>query len=113
MKSVFQKIILSAAAVVISASVAFAAISIDAAKSEGLVGEQPNGLLGVVTASPSADVQALVSQTNAERLKRYQDIAAKNGTQVEQVQAVAGEKLVTATPAGQYIMNAAGTWQKK
>lgn len=113
MISRFQKIVFAAAAVLMSASVAFAALSVDAAKSEGLVGEQPNGLLGIVTAAPSPDVQALVSQTNAERLKRYQDIATKNGTQVEQVQAVAGEKLVTATPAGQYIMNAAGTWQKK
>ncbi|TAL34879.1 MAG: DUF1318 domain-containing protein [Alphaproteobacteria bacterium] len=113
MKSGFQKIVFAAAALLMSASVAFAALSVDAAKSEGLVGEQPNGLLGIVTAAPSPDVQTLVSQTNAERLKRYQDIATKNGTQVEQVQAVAGEKLVSTTPAGQYIMTASGTWQKK
>lgn len=113
MISRFQKVVFAAAALIMSASVAFAALSVDAAKSEGLVGEQPNGLLGIVTTAPSPDVETLVSQTNAERLKRYQDIAARNGTQVEQVQAVAGEKLVSTTPPGQYIMNASGGWQKK
>ena len=109
----FQKIILTAAAVVMSASVAFAALTLDTAKSQGLVGEKPDGLLGIVTASPSPDVKSLVDTTNAARLQRYADIAAKEKTPVEQVQAVAGQKLVNATLAGEYIMNAAGEWQKK
>jgi uncharacterized protein YdbL (DUF1318 family) len=113
MTKAFQKIILTAAAVFMSASIAFAALTIDAAKSQGLVGEKPDGLLGIVVATPSADVKTLVDTTNTERLKRYQDIAAKQGTQLEQVQAVAGQKLVSATPAGQYILAADGTWQKK
>ena len=108
-----KKLVFAAAAVLLSGSVAFAALTLDAAKSQGLVGEQPNGMIGSVAATPSADVQALVDATNAERLKKYQDIAAKNGTQVDQVEAVAGQKLVNVTPAGQYIMNAAGGWQKK
>lgn len=108
-----KKIILTAAALLMSASVAFAALSLDAAKSQGLVGEEPNGMLGSVSATPSAEVKALVDATNAERLKKYQDIAAKNGTQVDQVEAVAGQKLLTVTPAGQYIQNASGGWQKK
>jgi uncharacterized protein len=80
---------------------------------KGLVGEQPNGMIGAVSDAPAADVVALVDTTNAARLKRYEEIAAKQGTPVEQVEAVAGEKLVGATPAGQYIRTAAGDWQKK
>lgn len=113
MIATFQKVILTTAALVLSTSVAFAALTLDAAKTQGLVGEEPNGLIGSVAATPSADVKALVDATNAERLKKYQDIATKNGTQVDQVEAVAGQKLLTVTPAGQYIMNASGGWQKK
>jgi uncharacterized protein YdbL (DUF1318 family) len=108
-----RKFTLALAATVLSASVAFAALSLDAAKTQGLVGEQPNGMIGAVDAGASPDVKALVDSTNAARLQRYQDIATKEGTPVEQVEAVAGEKLVNATPAGQYIKTAAGAWQKK
>lgn len=113
MTRIFRKFLLTAAALVVSASVAFAALSIDAAKSQGLVGEQPDGLLGIVTPSPSPELSALVGDINAERLRKYQDIAAKNGTQLSQVQAVAGQKLITTTPPGQYIKNASGSWQAK
>jgi uncharacterized protein YdbL (DUF1318 family) len=106
------KLILTVAAMIITTTMAFAALSLDAAKSQGLVGERPDGMLGVVSAS-SPDVQALVENTNAERLAKYQSIAAKNGTAVDQVQALAGKKLVESTPPGQYIMTSAGGWQKK
>ena len=108
-----KKFILAAATLLLSTSLAFAALTLDDAKTKGLVGEQPNGMIGSVSDSPAADVKALVDATNAARLKRYEEIAAKQGTQVEQDEAVAGEKLVTATPAGQYIRSAAGDWQKK
>ena len=113
MISHMQKIVMTAAALLLSASIAFAALSLDAAKSQGLVGEQPDGLLGVVAASASPEVTLLVRDINAERAKKYQDIAARNGTPVEQVQAVAGQKLINATPPGQFIKNAAGGWQQK
>lgn len=108
-----RKIILALAATLLSASVAFAALSLDAAKAQGLVGEQPNGMIGAVSDTASPDVKALVDSTNAARLQRYQGIAAKEGTPVEQVEAVAGEKLVNGAPAGQYIKTSAGAWQKK
>jgi uncharacterized protein YdbL (DUF1318 family) len=108
-----RKFILALAAIVLSGSVAFAALSLDAAKAQGLVGEQPNGMIGAVDAGASPDVKALVDSTNAARLQRYQTIAAKEGTPVEQVEAVAGEKLINSAPTGQFIKTAAGTWQKK
>ncbi len=103
---------LALAALVLSATLALAAISLDTAKQQGLVGEQPDGLLGIVAAAPSADVTSLVATTNAERLERYKAIAAKNNTDLAKVQALAGQKLVDQTPAGEYVLNA-GAWQKK
>jgi uncharacterized protein YdbL (DUF1318 family) len=94
-----------------SVSIASAALNIDAAKQDGLVGERPDGLIGAV--SGSAEVDALVNSVNAQRMAKYNQIAQKNGTPVAQVQAVAGQSLIAKTPPGQYIMNSAGGWQKK
>lgn len=106
------KLILTVFAMIVTTTMAFAAISLDSAKSQGLVGERPDGLLGIVsTATP--DVQALVNNTNTERLSKYQGVAAKNGTPLEQVQALAGKKLIENTASGHFIMNAGGGWQKK
>ncbi len=105
-----KKIILTLAILALSTSLALAALTLDAAKQQGLVGEQVNGLVGAVSASP--DVAALVDSTNAERMARYQAIASKNGTDVAKVQAVAGQKLIEQTPAGEYVQGAGG-WVKK
>ena len=91
---------------------ALAALTLEAAKSQGLVGEQPDGLVGAVDSSVYG-VAELVAETNKERIATYKDIAAKNGTALPQVQALAGKNLIQQTPAGQYIKNAAGGWQKK
>jgi uncharacterized protein len=104
---------LLAAAIVIHAGVALAAMDLPSAKAEGLVGEKPDGLVGVVVASPSMDVVNLVNSVNAGRTKKYEEIAAKGGIPIAQVQARAGERLVTEAPAGEFIMTAAGSWQKK
>lgn len=112
MKNIFSKLAIAALALCLSAAMASAAIGLGAAKQQGLVGERPDGLIGAVS-TPTTDVQLLVSQTNTERMERYSDIAAKNGTPVDQVQALAGKKLIENTAAGQYIMSASGSWMKK
>lgn len=99
-----------ALAMLVQTSPAFA-LELNDAKAQGLVGERPNGLLGAV--SPSPDVNALIAKINAERMERYQEIANKNGTPVNQVQALAGKKLIEQTPAGGYIQNTAGDWIRK
>jgi uncharacterized protein YdbL (DUF1318 family) len=81
------------------------------AKQGGQVGERPDGLVGVLPGAP-ASAQAVADQVNAQRLQRYRDIAASNGTSVDKVQAVAGQQLIDRTPAGQYVLNG-GTWVKK
>ena len=105
-----KTLILAVSALVLSASMAMAALDLGTAKAQGLVGEQADGLLGAVAAS--SDATALVNSTNAERMERYKAIAAKNGTDVKQVQAIAGKKLVEQASSGEYVNPGSG-WQKK
>ncbi|QCG88083.1 YdbL family protein [Azospirillum sp. TSH100] len=93
-------------------SLALAQDALAAAKAAGQVGERPDGMVGVVPGAP-ASAQALAQQVNAQRLARYQEIANGNGTALDKVQAVAGQQLIERTPAGQYVMTAAGQWQRK
>ena len=89
------------------------AASLDQAKSQGLVGEQANGYLGVVAASAPADVKALVADINQKRKQEYQSIAQRNKTSLDAVEALAGKKAIELTPAGQYVRLPSGQWQKK
>ena len=82
------------------------ALSLDEAKSKGLVGEQPNGYLGVRVESPEA--KSVAQDINARRKDEYQKIAAKNGASLASVEALAGQKAVAATPKGQYIAAPSG-----
>lgn len=88
------------------------AMDLQQAKSEGLVGEQLNGYLGVVSAESSSDVRELVSKVNAKRKGKYESIAAKNSTSLETVELLAGKKAIEKTRAGNYIQTATG-WKKK
>ncbi len=87
------------------------ALDLSDAKEQGLVGEQSNGLLGVVEVSQQA--KELVEDINAKRLVKYKQIAEKNGMTLEQVSVLAGEKTIKKTPAGQYIQNSVGQWVVK
>ena len=87
------------------------ALELSDAKEQGLIGEQTDGLLGVVKVSQEA--VDLVENINARRLLKYKQIAEKNGMTLEQVSLLAGEKTIKKTPAGQYIQNSAGQWVVK
>lgn len=86
--------------------------SIDALKAAGVVGERPDGLVALVTPA-EPPVQELVDTVNARRLAEYQEIARRNGTPVEAVQAIVGEKLVAQSPPGTWVMDAQGNWRVK
>lgn len=87
--------------------------SLEAAKQSGLIGERSDGLVGFVTGTVPADVRAMVDQVNAQRMRRYNQVAQTNGTPVDSVQAVAGRQLIDRTPAGQYVLSASGQWVRK
>ena len=92
------------------ASSAFA-LSLDEAKANGLVGEKINGYLGAVNPS-NAEVQALVEDVNQKRRQAYEDIAKRNGTNVQAVQTLAGEKAIQNTKPGNFVEGPGG-WSKK
>jgi uncharacterized protein YdbL (DUF1318 family) len=62
--------------------------------------------------SPSGEVKQLVDEVNAKRRAYYAEIAGRNGTPVEAVAALAGQKLITNAPAGQFVHDGSG-WKKK
>ena len=86
-------------------------ISLEEAKTKGLVGEKPNGYLGVVTPS-GAEVQALTSEVNQKRRQAYEDIAKRNRTPLEAVETLAGEKAIQNTRPGNFVEGPGG-WLKK
>ena len=100
-----------AAALLMSASAAFAQ-DVAAMKAQGLVGEQADGLLGFVRPEVPADVRQAVETVNAQRKRQYEEVAKGAGTPVADVQKIAGERLMGATPPGQYVRGAGG-WTRK
>ena len=93
--------------------VAAFAIDLDAAKQSGLVGERPDGYLGIVTAGPSADVVSLVEDINRKRKVKYQEISQKNGQALQVVETLAAKKVIERIEPGRYFMDEAGKWVKK
>ena len=88
------------------------AADLDSAKSAGLIGEREDGYLGFVVAEPGSDVVALVEDVNAKRKAQYARIAAQNGIQTSQVEALAGKKAMEKTAPGGYVFSG-GRWVRK
>jgi len=89
------------------------AADLSSAKQAGLIGEQPNGYLGLVTTSVPADVQGLVVEINQKRKVYYQEIANKNGISLVKVELLAGQKAIDKTPKEQFIRDPSGQWMRK
>ncbi|WP_432464206.1 YdbL family protein [Agarivorans sp. QJM3NY_33] len=89
-------------------SLSVSAMDLDDAKAKGWVGEQTNGLLGIV--SHRAEVSDLVNNINQQRLAKYQQIARENGLSEQQVAILAGKKAIERSQSGHYIQSPAGTW---
>ena len=99
--------------IIFAASLSFSAWALDLqqAKQQGSVGEQPNGLVGVVQGS--SEVTAVANDINRKRLVSYQDIAQRTGTSLSVVQSRAGQYNIERTQAGHYIQLADCSWRKK
>jgi uncharacterized protein len=100
-----------ALALALGLSLPAAALELGEAKAKGLVGEQADGYLGVV--SGDGEASALAQQVNAKRRAEYGEIAQKRGTSVDDVAKLAGAKLVERTPGGQFVRGSDGRWVKK
>lgn len=108
-KQIFVALLISLLAV----SVAVAASPLTQPKADGLIGEQANGYLGLVTQSAPANIKKLVNDTNAKRKAGYQKIAAKQGTSLSEVEKVGGMTAIEKTLRGNYIRDTSGAWRKK
>jgi len=106
------KIMMVFCAMLMASQVASGA-SITTAKQAGLIGEQPNGYLGLVVASSPAAVRALVVDINNKRKAHYHTIAQRNGVSLASVEKLAGKKAMRKTPAGQFIRLTSGQWKRK
>jgi uncharacterized protein YdbL (DUF1318 family) len=113
MNNLTKKLITKLSGILLISTITFSAwaISLDAAKQQGLVGEMPNGYLGVVV--ENADAKSLVASVNQKRKSIYMDLARKNKITMEQVTALAGKKAFAKTQSGHFIKNSAGQWVKK
>ena len=89
------------------------ALTLDEAKTQGVVGEQPNGYLGVVQSGASAEAQALVNDVNQKRRQMYEDIARRNSTKLDAVEMLAGKTAIDNTKPGNFVRRPSGQWVKK
>jgi hypothetical protein len=104
---------LAVAVLLASGAAPASAIDLDQARAQGLIGERPDGLVGVVAASAPAEVVALADSVNKARMASYREVAQKNQTPVEAVQAIAGEKQVQKAKENKwYYMEPGGAWRK-
>jgi uncharacterized protein YdbL (DUF1318 family) len=113
MRLIRKAFVAATAALVLGTAAPASAIELDQARTQGLVGERPDGLVGAVAANPTPEVHSLVESVNAARLAEYRAIAQKNGSPIEAVQAVAGEKLIQRAKDNRwYVMDQNGRWSR-
>lgn len=88
--------------------------AVDAAKAQGIVGEQADGFLGFVKPSSDPALKAAVEDINQGRAALYREAAAKNGVSVEAAGASAYNTVVQSRiKPGEYYKPAGGGWVKK
>ena len=103
---------LGAVALPVLAQSAAAKAAVDAGKASGVVGEQADGFLGVVSGGDAA-VRAAVAEVNAGRAAAYKDIAAKTGATPEAAGQATAKQLYGRLAPGQYWKPLDGGWTKK
>ena len=107
-----NKVLLRTLTVVLLAiSPALWALDLHQAKNQGLVGETATGYIAQVSAS-TAEVPALVNNINRQRKAEYERIAGQNKIAVKDVEALAAQKAIDKTPAGQFVRTN-GQWVRK
>jgi len=86
---------------------------VDAAKAQGVVGEQGDGYLGFVHGSADAATTAAVSDINAGRAEAYRQTATKTGVTAEAAGQAVAVQLQSRIPPGQYFKPLGGSWVQK
>lgn len=86
--------------------------AVDAAKAQGLVGEQGDGYLGFVVA-PNPGIAQAVNEINQGRAAVYRDIAARTGVAPEAAGQATAQQLFGQIPPGQFFRLPNGNWVRK
>jgi hypothetical protein len=102
---------LAAALLVLALASPALARPLDQARRAGLVGEQADGYLGIVSPNAPADVVRQVQQINAGRRAEYLQIAQRRGVPVEEVGKLQAQTLIPSqTRSGEYYRDPGGSW---
>ncbi len=88
-------------------------LSLQEAKTTGLVGERNDGYVGYVVTPPQDEVKVLVKLVNNKRRVKFSDSAKRNSLKTEQVANLFYQRALQATAAGNYYQDASGAWIKK
>jgi len=87
---------------------------VDAAKAQGVVGEQADGFLGFVKPSSDPALKAAVDDINSGRAALYREAAAKNGVTPAAAGASAYTTVVQSRiKPGEFYKPAGGGWVRK
>jgi len=109
-KIIILSLLMAVALPVMAMNLQQAMDALDGAKAQGLVGEKPDGYLGVVSnTNNSADIARLI---NEARRAEYEKVAKDNKISLPDVEAVAGKKAIEKTQSNYYIQ-VDGKWVKK
>lgn len=85
---------------------------VDQAKAAGVVGEQADGLLGLVRGS-GPSTEAAVAEINAGRARVYQATAEKTGVTPQAAGEATARQLFARLPPGQYYKPVGEGWRRK
>ena len=85
---------------------------LDDAKAAGWLGERTDGYVGILPGAPTS-AGTLARDINSKRRAKYQGIAAANGTSLQSVEVLVGEKLIKRATPGSFVMNANGQWVRR
>ena len=84
--------------------------AVDAAKTQGAVGEMGDGFLGFVSSAGDPDLMAAVNEINARRADLYRDTAGKTGVTAEAAGQATARQLYDRIPSGQWYKPLGGGW---
>lgn len=96
------------------AQTAEAKAKVDAAKAAGIVGEQADGLLGLVNGSADAATQQAMAEINTGRQAVYREAATRNNVSVEAAGSSTFETVIKPKlKAGEFYKPAGSGWVRK
>ena len=88
------------------------ALDLAGAKSQGWLGEQRDGYLGLVRTDAPPEARQLLEQVNRQRRTQFEQIAARNGISVDEAAAVFAREAAQRTQPGNYVQGQGG-WVRK